>query len=433
MASTLWNPPLNSAFSGAKLYHYAPGTSTLKNVYPTKADADAGTNPLAQPVVLDSVGYAQVWLDGQYKLILKNAAESVTYYTVDNVGDATDENTLPQGYIAGLGLSVNTTDSDHDIDIAAGAARDAANTADIELASGLTKQMDATWAAGTNAGGMEDGTTIGNNAAYAVWLIRGSGSGDVDVIGSASASAPSLPTGYDQKELIGGFRTDGSANIVEVWNAGRTRGGRTQKTVVFTSSGTWTKRPGLLFARIIVTGGGGAGGGVSADAVDRGGGGGAAGGTAIKLVEAARLGATETVTVSGTASAGAGTGANGGTSSMTVTGGTTVQATGGNGGAQGASGTPSAAGASTSGAGTGGDINLSGGHGTAGADSITPRGGNGGGSYWGGGGAGGVAGGGSAGPAYGSGGGGAGKDSSAASTSNGGPGAAGIVIVEEFY
>lgn len=217
MASTLWfTQPLGSAFSGAKLYHYAPGTSTLKDVYPTKADADAGTNALAQPVVLDSVGWAQVWLDGTYKLVLKNSAESTTYYTADNVGDSSDENARGLYYIAGLEVTANATDSDHDLDIAVGVARDGADSADIELTSALVKQLDATWAAGTGAGAMQSGSSLSASTWYYIWAIYASGTGDVDVLASTSSSSPTLPSGYDKKRLIAKVRTDASANIVSV-------------------------------------------------------------------------------------------------------------------------------------------------------------------------------------------------------------------------
>lgn len=207
MASTLWfQQPLGAAFSGAKLYHYAVGTSTLKNVYPTKADADAQTNALAQPVVLDSTGWAQVWLDGTYKLVLKNSAESVTYYTVDNVGDASDINTLPKNHIAGLITSYVSTTS---LSIAAGECRDAADTTDMTLASAATVSTGS-----TGAGALDTGT-IANSTMYAVWLISdSSGANDTKGLLSTSFSAPTVPTGYDKKRLIGGVKTNGSAELL---------------------------------------------------------------------------------------------------------------------------------------------------------------------------------------------------------------------------
>ncbi|MEO5336650.1 MAG: hypothetical protein H7841_07135 [Magnetospirillum sp. WYHS-4] len=119
----------------------------------------------------------------------------------------------------------------------------------------------------------------------------------------------------------------------------------------FTSSGTYTKPAGLLYALVVVTGGGsnyGAGGG------------GGGGGSAMKLVAAAGIGASETVTV--------GAGGNGGGSSSF---GSHCSATGGSYHAS-VGGRP--------GVGVGGDINIYGGTGW-----NASTGGGGGASFWGGG------------------------------------------------
>ena len=73
-------PSTGVALSGGLLYTYAPGTTTPKATYADKLKAAANTNP----VVLDSNGEATVYLDGYYKLILKNSA-GVTQWTMDNV------------------------------------------------------------------------------------------------------------------------------------------------------------------------------------------------------------------------------------------------------------------------------------------------------------------------------------------------------------
>lgn len=66
--------------SGGKLYFYEPGTATPKSVY---GNSD-GTTTLTNPVILDSTGRANVWLNGYYKIILKNSVDT-TIYTVDNI------------------------------------------------------------------------------------------------------------------------------------------------------------------------------------------------------------------------------------------------------------------------------------------------------------------------------------------------------------
>lgn len=72
---------LNGApLAGGKLYTYVSGTSTPQPTYPTYADALAGTNANANPVVLDANGEASVF--GQalpYKFILRDSADTVQW------------------------------------------------------------------------------------------------------------------------------------------------------------------------------------------------------------------------------------------------------------------------------------------------------------------------------------------------------------------
>ena len=69
---------------GAKLYHYAAGTSTLKNIY---EDRDMNTT-LAQPFVADADGIFNFFADGLYKLIVcgpDSTGPAVdVLYTLDN-------------------------------------------------------------------------------------------------------------------------------------------------------------------------------------------------------------------------------------------------------------------------------------------------------------------------------------------------------------
>lgn len=75
--------------SGGKLYTYEPGTTTNKATY-TAAD---GVTPNANPVVLDSNGRAAVYLNGSYRLILKDSSDN-TIYDKDNVY-ALDDGDIP--------------------------------------------------------------------------------------------------------------------------------------------------------------------------------------------------------------------------------------------------------------------------------------------------------------------------------------------------
>lgn len=78
--------------SGAKLYFYQPGTTTLITVY---TDSGVGT-PLTNPVIADASGiFAAIWIsDASYKFVLKSSAD-VTLLSVDNVsGNSTFSDSL---------------------------------------------------------------------------------------------------------------------------------------------------------------------------------------------------------------------------------------------------------------------------------------------------------------------------------------------------
>ena len=120
-----------------------------------------------------------------------------------NIGAVAD------GYLWGLTLSNNATDPTNDIDIAVGKASSTETSPILlRLTSGLTKRLDAAWAAGTNQGGLDTGSIA--NTTYHVWLIRHP-DGTVDVLFSTSASAPTLPSGYNRQRRIGSIVRTGGA------------------------------------------------------------------------------------------------------------------------------------------------------------------------------------------------------------------------------
>lgn len=110
-------------------------------------------------------------------------------------------------------LTNSLTDAEHDIDI---------SSKWVELDNGsvvnvptLTKRIDASWAVGTNQGGLDTGS-VSPNTWYALWVIHRSDTGVTDAMFTTDASgAPSnLPTNYDDYRRIGWVLTDGSANII---------------------------------------------------------------------------------------------------------------------------------------------------------------------------------------------------------------------------
>ena len=190
----------------------------------------------------------------------------------------------------------------------------------------------------------------------------------------------------------------------------------------FTASGTWTKPTGLKYAIVEISGSGAGGGSALNTSGNASGGGGGGGGYCKKLIAAASLGATETVTIGALGAGGAPSsgGSNGGNSTF----GAILTANGGTGGAHEGEG-------GAGGTATGGDINIAGGKGGDG-DSLLLTGRYGGYSFYGFGGAPSKADGSNAGVGYGSGGSGA-TDSGDAGGDTGGNGTAGICIVTEYY
>jgi len=122
--------------------------------------------------------------------------------------------TLPRGHIGGLQTS-NGTDSDHDIDIAVGAARDNADSFNLEVTSVLTKQIDASWASGTAAGGMASGVSLSPDTWYHLHLVD-LDAGGTDAGFDTSVTAANLLATTDvgtKYRRIGSVLTDGSSNI----------------------------------------------------------------------------------------------------------------------------------------------------------------------------------------------------------------------------
>lgn len=155
-------------------------------------------------------GTGRVILDGQSFPASDGSANQ--FLKTNGSGSLSWSDILPRGYQSGCKLSNNGTDANNDIDITAGAWRNSDNDGDLNLASGLTKQLDANWVAGTNQGMLDTGSKA-NSTTYAVFLIKNPTSGVVDILASTSIASPTMPSGYTKKRRIGFIMTDGSGNI----------------------------------------------------------------------------------------------------------------------------------------------------------------------------------------------------------------------------
>jgi hypothetical protein len=88
---------------GWKLYSYLAGTSTPKATYPAYTLGAANPNP----TILDARGEATIFLDGNYKLVLKDDSDAVIW-TVDDVRDITSSATFSGATLAGT-LTITST------------------------------------------------------------------------------------------------------------------------------------------------------------------------------------------------------------------------------------------------------------------------------------------------------------------------------------
>lgn len=233
-----------------------------------------------------------------------------------------------------------------------------------------------------------------------------------------------------RKNPFGDIKSDGTVKTA-LENLGLGDGsGRYSKTVVFSSSGSYTWPADVKRIDVILTAGGGGGGGCNAENANQtfSGAGGGAGGTVFATIYATDNDAgpgTYTVTIGsgGSGANGSGSGNNGGHSSFM-----TLTALGGQGGQWG--GATNTAGG-RGGSGSGGYKTEQGGDGSDGQAGQALLVGNGASSYWGGGGRAGQLSG-NPGVCSGSGGGGAYDNSYSHTSGRGGHGANGVLVIREY-
>ncbi len=106
---------------------------------------------------------------------------------------------LPKGFLTADNMA-NGGDATNDIDFGAVVARDSTDVANI-IAAAMTKQLDAAWAAGSNAGGRDTGAIA--NGTWHCFVIRKDSDGSGDFLFSTSATAPTMPAGYTYFRRIG--------------------------------------------------------------------------------------------------------------------------------------------------------------------------------------------------------------------------------------
>lgn len=125
----------------------------------------------------------------------------------------------PRGYIDGFVCSRHAGDTDHDLQITAGTCRNEANTATFSLTSSIVKRIDASWAEGTNQGGLFSGTVAAVDS-YHVCVIAKDTDGTIDVGFDTSPVGANKPAGWTFIRRVWSVRTDASANIFPFYQIG---------------------------------------------------------------------------------------------------------------------------------------------------------------------------------------------------------------------
>jgi hypothetical protein len=142
-----------------------------------------------------------------------DSASSMAYLTLNGLAiTGTVLSSILQGHIFGLTMS-NAADTANDITVAAGEATSESGTDLMALPALITKQLDAPWAVGTNAGGLNTGAEA-NSTWYEVHLIKRLDTGVVDVMFTTTANRATLPTSYTLQRRIGWIRNDGAGAIL---------------------------------------------------------------------------------------------------------------------------------------------------------------------------------------------------------------------------
>lgn len=124
----------------------------------------------------------------------------------------------PPGFIYNATVTINSTDSEHDLDIPQFSLRNADNDANIDAGSALTKRSDATFAEGTGNGGMASGESVPTSGYFYVFAVTKDADGTVDVMFDTSSTGANVDAGWTVEILLARVETDASANIAKVVN-----------------------------------------------------------------------------------------------------------------------------------------------------------------------------------------------------------------------
>jgi hypothetical protein len=213
---------VGGGLNGGKVYIGLPGMDP--QTYPKAVFWDAeATIPAAQPLstmggmIWRSGSPARAYTDGSYSLRVTDKFGAQVFYEPSVV--AASQADLINDPIVGLTLSNNITLPNVAIDVSPGSCKDKTGYVPLSLATILTKRLNAVWAAGNGAGGLDTGA-LTVSTVYNFFLIYNPTTLTVDGLFSTSFSAPALPGGYTASRYIGSVKTDAAGAILPFLNVG---------------------------------------------------------------------------------------------------------------------------------------------------------------------------------------------------------------------
>lgn len=202
---TLCFRPANNNSGAAPTVNYnGTGVKTIKNE--SGGDIVAGD--------LSTLRDAQIRYDGTYFRLLTNSTNLIL------------NNLYKKGYIHGFQMYCDPGTSDYRLGLFAGECANSLGDLNLVLGSGMAKEINVNWTAGNGGGAKPTAFALSNNSFYRVFIIGGaSASIDWGIDTSSSAtnlmSTASTVSGntYNKQRQIGWIRTDGSAKLVQFYQA----------------------------------------------------------------------------------------------------------------------------------------------------------------------------------------------------------------------